>query len=238
MAEGLDLLLGDSWAGMSEQVKPEPLAKYEVWQGPMQSLIPLLDDHSFDAIITDPPYARKSWPLYQYVLDEADRILKPGGYLLMIVPHIMLDPSAQCLTIKDGSTMRFRWPLLMNQQKGGHARLCNAKRNVRVTYKVIGWWIKEPADRDYSEVCDSFDNEPPKKMFNWEQSPTWARYCLSMLKPCSRILDPMAGHGVLPVEAIKLGHRPVVCELDLDRASETARRVSEAIITHWPEATQ
>ncbi len=201
---------------------------YQLWHGPMQELCPMLEDHSFDAIITDPPYERKYWPLYQYILDQADRLLRPGGYLLMIVPHIMLDPSTQALTISEDSTMRFRWPLLMNQLHGSHARLCNAKRNVRVTYKMIGWWIKEPADRDYSEVVDQFENDPPKKGFRWEQSTSWARYCLGMLKEGSRVLEPMAGHGVLPVEAVLSGHRVVACELDEERAGETARRLKEA----------
>lgn len=234
----LELFAGDVAPPAHQWADPYPnrLAKYEVWHGPMQKLCERFDANLFDAIITDPPYARKHWPLYQYLLDEADRILKPGGYLLMIVPHIMLDPSKQSLTIKDGSTMRFRWPLMMDQQTGNHARLCNAKRNIRCTYKMIGWWIKEPAVRDYSEVVDSFQNDPPKKKFSWEQSPSWAQYCLGMLKPYSFVLDPMAGHGVLPVEAIRMGHRVVACELDKDRADETARRVWQ-VLGNTPQPT-
>lgn len=199
---------------------------HSLYHGRMEGLLPSLPDGRFDAIITDPPYARKWWPFYQYILDQADRLLRPGGYLLILCPHMMFDPSAQALFIRDGSTMSFRWPLMMNQAKGGHARLCNAKRNIRVRYKGIGWWIKEPADRDYSEVVDSFDNEPPRKGFNWEQSPTWARYCLGMLKPGSVVLDPMAGHGVLHLEALRLGHRPVSCEPEPERVAEIMARIA------------
>lgn len=209
---------------------PEPILRNHLatlYHAPMQDVLPSLASDSLDAIITDPPYARKHWPLYQYVLDQSERLLKPGGYLLMIVPHVMLDPATQALAAPPN--VRFRWPILMNQMKGSHARLCNAKRNIRVTYKVIGWWIKEPVPTDYSEVVDSFENAPPKKGFRWEQSPTWADYCLSMLKPGSVVLDPMAGHGVLPVQAVLNGHYPIGVEIDAERADESKRRLLECM---------
>ena len=199
-----------------------------VYLGDMRELLPTLPPGSFSAIITDPPYERKYWPLYQYVVDQADRLLRPGGYLLMIVPHLFPEPTAQHLTLPEGSVLRYRWPIQMRQTGGNHPRLCNAKRNLRVEGKHIAWWIREPADVDYSEVVDGFDNAPPTKGFKWEQSPTWARYCLGMLPPHSLVLDPMAGHGVLPVEALRMGHEVVACEIEESIAAEMVRRLKQA----------
>ena len=41
-----------------------------------------LPDESIDLIFTDPPYAKKSLYLYEWLANESMRLLKPGGFVL------------------------------------------------------------------------------------------------------------------------------------------------------------
>ena len=49
-----------------------------------------IPDSSVDLIFTDPPYGRKSLPLYADLGKIAERVLKPGGSLVVYAPHYAL----------------------------------------------------------------------------------------------------------------------------------------------------
>ena len=50
-----------------------------------------IPDNSIDLIFTDPPYGEEYLPLYQELAKLAVRVLKPGGSLVFLVGHIILD---------------------------------------------------------------------------------------------------------------------------------------------------
>jgi hypothetical protein len=50
--------------------------------GDCRDLIKSIPDASIDLIFTDPPYPREFLPLYGWLAKEAERVLKPGGFLL------------------------------------------------------------------------------------------------------------------------------------------------------------
>src|SRR5690242_17290960 len=53
--------------------------------GDSRDLSPLLPDESVDLIFTDPPYLKEHAGLYDWLGQEASRVLKPGGFLLTYV---------------------------------------------------------------------------------------------------------------------------------------------------------
>jgi tRNA G10 N-methylase Trm11 len=203
-------------------------------------LMDALPDESIDVICTDPPYARASLPLYAAVLERAGRILKPEGHLLFIAPHYAVDEIGQM----SHPGLRFRWTLAMIQRTGNWKRLCNARRNIAVTFKPLYWYTRdilgEPDYRGIIDSCDpleeygpvildSFNNGQPDKKFHvWEQSMDWARYVLQFApkEPGGTFLDPYVGTGVSTYVAAQHGmnwiagdNDPAQCEIARARMS-------------------
>jgi hypothetical protein len=181
-----------------------------------------------DAIITDPPYSVKTSWLYAAVHLVAARCLKPGGHLLMILPHWAMDPMQSRLgyavptsLVSEYHALKWRWLLDMMQTRGSYPRLPNRNRHLAVTHKPIGWWTKYPLlEVDRRGMLDSFDNDPPpapkQKRHKWQQSETWANYCLDVLKPGALVWDPMMGGGTLPLVARRRGFRVIGSDVDSD----------------------
>lgn len=201
-------------------------ADLAIFEGPQDKLFSQLPDDSVEAVITDPPYGREYLGTYTECYEESCRVLKPHGDLLMILPHYALDPFDE-LDFTIPNTLRYRWTLAMLQRTGPQARLCNAHRNLRVTYKPIGWWYKPgPQPSNYREVVDTYDNPPPTKIHKWQQSREWAAYCIDCLYyPTGVIVDPMVGSGTTALVALEHGYRAIVGDAD----PEAIALVKEAV---------
>jgi hypothetical protein len=194
-----------------------------------------------DGIITDPPYNTEASWLYGAVHLAAARLLKPGGHLLMILPHWAMDPMRARLGYPiptdlagEVGLLKWRWLLEMNQTRGSYPRLPNRNRHLAVTHKPIGWWTKYPlAEVDRRGMLDSFDNDPPPakkdKRHKWQQSETWAEYCLDVLRPGVLVWDPMMGGGTLPLVAHRRSFRVIGSDVDAD-AVGAARRAMMGVL--------
>ena len=194
-----------------------------------QDLLTTLADASASLIVTDPPYGRKWLSLYDNLLYQSGRLLRPLGSLLAILPNYAMPEIFSYST----PSLRFRWMLCMEQREGPWARLCNAKRNIAVTQKIIGWWTVHPwGGADYRQVEDSFRNPAPEKSGHpWQQSERWGEYCLNWLPPGEKcdmmVLDPMLGNGTIGVVCERNGIPWIGCEVDEATAEKAAERCAE-----------
>src|SRR5437660_1379021 len=57
----------------------------EIITGDARELAKSIPDESIDLIFTDPPYLQKYLSLYDWLSQEAVRVLKPGGFLLSYI---------------------------------------------------------------------------------------------------------------------------------------------------------
>lgn len=196
-----------------------------IWQGPQVELFDGLPDESVEAVITDPPYYRKYQQCYVDCYRCSARVLRPHGDLLMIMGHYWLDPFNPMGPRAEG--MVYRWTLAMFQGEGAYPRLPNRHRNMAVTYKPIGWWYKWGAKGDnFAGVVDSYQNPPPVKGHEWEQSEAWAQFCVDHLYFRSGVIvDPMVGSGTMAVEALRRGYRAIVGDVDQRAIDMTWSRV-------------
>ena len=94
-----------------------------------------LPDNCADLVFTDPPYPKEFQYCYQYLADEAPRVMKDGASLMTIVGHYAIP---DVIKIFDGK-LKYRWTMCMNQFKGSHARMA---MGVEVTWKPILWYVK------------------------------------------------------------------------------------------------
>ena len=187
-------------------MKGKRIGKQTLLLGNAKTILPQLKPNSFDLVLSDPPYDRPSLWLYQLLLNQSARLLKPGGFLLSIIPHYAF-PELMAWTPEN---LRWRWLSVIDQDDGNYPRLVNACKTIWVTYKPIGWWYKIPRkQRDFSPIRDSFKNpQPDKKHHKWEQSETWANYCLDFLPNKGegnfKVLDPFIPQriGLSPPEKL------------------------------------
>lgn len=194
----------------------------ELIQGYFRAVLQRFDSESFAGIITDPPYGRKYFGLYDDVGHFANKLLRRGGSLLCILPQFMLPEVTNVMTQGD---LKWRWLLYMRQTVGNYPRMMRS--GVIVTGKPIGWWVKEVKDVSLKMTYDSFENTPPeKKHHKWEQSLDWAEFCLKFV-PKGRILDPMMGSGTVGVACKKHGRDFVGIEADPDVFNIAKERISE-----------
>jgi DNA modification methylase len=199
-------------------------AQLLLYTGSMDCLVGEIPEESVAGIVTDPPYDKKSWYLYDACYEAAQRILVPHGDLLMIMPHYRLNPYEEGFDCTPYPPLKYRWTLAMIQRTGSFPRLCNAHHNLAVTWKPIGWWYKlGPKPNNYSGVVDSvecfipdsYDNPPPDKKHKWQQSDEWADFCLDHLYFTEGVVvDPMVGSGTLAVRALARGYRVIAGDID------------------------
>jgi len=198
----------------------------KVFCGDCLELMDRLPDACVDAIITDPPYGRKSLPLYEGLLKRAGRLLKPAGHLLVIAPHYAYPE----IFSFDAPGLRYRWALTMIQRKGPWPRLCNAQKTIAVTQKPILWWTKHPwGGRDFSVVEDSFENPAPEKdAHEWQQAERWADYCLQWCPEGGVVLDPFLGSGTMAVVCAREGRYCIGMESNPETCERAEARIAIA----------
>ncbi|MGH2352807.1 MAG: DNA methyltransferase, partial [Chloroflexota bacterium] len=196
---------------------------WAVAHGDGPALLKALPDGSLDAVITDPPYPRRYVPLYGELAAALPRTLKWGGSFLAIVPHSSLPQVLATV----GQHLKYRWTLCMWQADGNHARLA---MGIEVVWKPIVWWVNGTWPMGRGFVKDGFANAPPEKTHHkWEQSLTWAEYCLRFVPTGGVILDPLCGAGTTGVAAVRNGYRYIGVEQDPAHAATAARRLTATL---------
>lgn len=189
-----------------------------LFQGDALEIMKELPDHSIDLVITDPPYPKKYLYLYEGMAAELPRLLKKGGSLLAIVPHYAIPQVMSDI----GKHLKYRWMLSMWQASGSHPRMA---MGIEVMWKPIIWWVNGSYPQGRGFKKDGFENIQPKKTYEWEQSMSWAEYCLSFAKEGETILDPFMGVGTVGVAARNKGLPFIGIELDQERFEICKERI-------------
>jgi len=194
----------------------------QLYHGDCLEVMKMLPDASVDAVITDPPYLRKYLPLYGLMAAELPRLLKRGGSLLAIVPHYAMP---EVLTMV-GRYLKYRWICCMWQMVGNHPRMA---MGIEVIWKPIVWWVNKAWPQRRGFVRDGFENvQPTKLLHKWEQSLSWAEYCLRFVPAGAAVIDPFMGSGTTGVACIQAGHNFIGIEIDEGYFNVAKQRIEEA----------
>lgn len=177
-----------------------------------------LPDQSIDLVITDPPYMKKYLFLYEGMAKELPRLLKKGGSLLSIVPHYAVPQVLSDV----GKHLKFRWIISMWQSVGNHPRM---SMGIEVLWKPIVWWVNGSYPNGRGFKKDGFENIQPNKSYEWEQSMSWAEYCISFAKDGETIMDPFMGVGTVGIAAKQRGLPFIGIELDEQRFEICKERI-------------
>lgn len=189
--------------------------------GDARELAKAIPDESVDLIFTDPPYHLKYLPLFGWLGQLAQRVLRPSGFLLtycgnayknQVFQH--LDRS-ELLFFWDYQTIDYpacmvwdRWTTAQTKSVLAYRKTANSKP--RTT--VLGLWRGTGQDKLYHA---------------WGQDESTARYyvdCFTALGDV--VIDPFIGGGTTAAACYVIGRHYLAFEIDPDTAERARQRVA------------
>ena len=202
---------------------------FDLQFGKMETLGENIANNSIDLIFTDPPYNEASLALYGDLAKLAERVLKPGGSLVIYVGHYALFKINDL--IRSYSELVYHWQIIV-KHNGSKSRI--HPRRIWLYYKPLLWDYKPTIDDKhcptmYEDVADLIESKPVSKdTHKWEQSTIEAEH---MIKPLTvegnLVLDPFMGSGTTGEAALKLKRRFIGIEIDEEHYSRTKQRLSK-----------
>jgi 16S rRNA G966 N2-methylase RsmD len=162
---------------------------------------------NIDAIITDPPYAKKHLGLYEDLARFAGKVLKPGGSLftMAIVRYLP--------EILDLMRPHIGYHHIISYYMPSKLR-CELDKKVYIRWKAILWFVNGKYEGDcVKNVIKAAPIE--KSLHPWQQ--TSADFEELIEKTTSQggtIIDPFFGTGSLGVAAIMLNRKIIGIEID------------------------
>lgn len=186
--------------------------------------LPMVADESVDYIITDPPYPREYIPLYEDLSRVANRVLKPGGSMIVMVGQSYLPEVIQLL----GKYMTYHWCLSYLTPGGQSPQLWHKHTNT--FWKPILWYVKGKYTGDYiGDVLKSPPNDNDKRFHEWGQSLGGMKDILERFtNPGDTILDPFVGGGTTGAAAVTMGRKFIGIDIETENIKVTERRAKEA----------
>jgi hypothetical protein len=117
-----------------KDVKPNPDGM-ELRIGDCRKVLADVVDNSVAAIITDPPYMAKALPLYEWLAAFAQRVLIPGGSLILFTGQSTV---GRDIVLCEAAGLRYWWHLVKlhtsSQRLPGVFVLCE--------HKPVLWFVK------------------------------------------------------------------------------------------------
>jgi site-specific DNA-methyltransferase (adenine-specific) len=195
-----------------EKSLPRKPVTCEVRHGDFRKV--LTDVHNVDAIVTDPPSARGSMPLFGDLAIFADKVLAPSGVLAVMTGLLYLPDVMREL---DGPRP-YRWTLAVvhNQMMAVYAR------------KVAQQWkpvlIYGNGQRIAGEVIHA-TSESTRHHEHGQNVSVFAQLIERLTKPGSLVVDPFAGSGTTLVAAQLTGRNAIGCDIDHENVTTARRRL-------------
>jgi len=180
-------------------------------------------DSSCALIFTDPPYDRKSLPMFDDLGAFAARVLVPGGSLITYLGQYSIPQVAESIS----RHLHFLWPICCLH--GGDVARMNILA-IRVHWKPMLWFINGTQRRDDKTFIDDLVQSTQEKSHHeWQQSSVEARYYIENLTDKNELVcDPFCGGGTTAYCAKALGRKFWTCEINEDSYHIAKDRLSES----------
>ena len=198
---------------------------FKLIQGDCRQKTEEIPDSSVDLIFTDPPYDRKSLPLYADLGKIAERVLKPGGSLVVYAPHYALLEIGSYLMQLD---LKQAWTICVKHT--GHLATIFSNL-IRVNWKPLLWLVKGQSQSnivaDAGGIDDFIISTPPdKSLHEWAQSLTEADYIIKCLTIENQVvLDCFMGSGTTGIAALNNKRQFIGIEIDQQTFDEARANI-------------
>jgi len=193
---------------------PNDTPENGIYTGDARELAKAIPDESVDLIFTDPPYAREFLWAWEWLGQEASRILKEGSLLVAMSGQLFLPKVYAALELY----LNYHWTYILETSSPSCViwprRLATAWKPVIAYSKGVYRGPFLGSDVFHSMMSD-------KRFHVWGQSISSNMAFLSRLNGII-CLDPLCGGGTVPAVCKMLGRKYLAFEIDPDVA-ETAR---------------
>ena len=216
---------------------------YKIYHGDFIELQnEILEDNSIDLIFTDPPYGKESLSLYEELAKLATRVLKPGGSIVFLVGHIILDEVFHIFH-NHKSGLKYWWTFAV-KHSGPHQKIY--PRHVFAEWKPMLWYTKGEKINELvisNTIGDYIESTSPSKALHyWEQSTVEAEYIiknLTIVENQQIVLDPMMGTGTTGIASCKkLNRKFIGIEIDKETFKIAKIRIKNSIGNNYSSIQQ
>jgi site-specific DNA-methyltransferase (adenine-specific) len=197
----------------------------EVWQGDCRQLAERIPADSVDLILTDPPYRTQDLGLWPDLGRLAQRVLRPGAFLVTYAGH--LDLPTEMAGLAAGGLQHW-WQAAVVFQ-GAHPAV--RARGVRSGWRMVLIYVKPPSPASPPWFPDLLTSDPlpDKRYHEWGQGIGPFRQLLCRFsQPGGLVLDPFVGAGTVAVAALLEGRRAIAIEMDPGHAAVARQRLALA----------
>lgn len=198
---------------------------YRIITANWQSAAVAFSQGDVDVIITDPPYAKEHVGLYGLLAEQAARILRPGGSLVVMTGQSYLPDILNAMT----PYLRYHWTLAYLTPGGQAVQLW--QRNVNTFWKPLLWFVNgEYTGAWLGDVARSAVNDNDKRFHEWGQSVSGMSDIVTRFTaPLDIILDPFCGAGTTGVAALLNGRRFIGVDHDAQSTTNAEQRCHSAV---------
>lgn len=195
----------------------EPATQIELRRGRFQDCASDIRDNSVDAIITDPLYDLEFIPDIKDLGRFAERVLKPGGVLVIMYGSAYADEMIMALR-PSGPSLRKVWNFAA---KLNGATSSHPSRRVRDEKRDYFAYVKSAPRISQPKTI----NGMPRSLFEINETNTlyspfgqdegaFSPFIEWYTNPGDLVIDPFAGGGAVPAACKSLGRRCIACEQD------------------------
>ena len=190
-----------------------------------------ISDNSIDLIVTDPPYIDDWKSNITPFMRVANRVLKPGGALVMVIGHVRLpevfEGFTDCKNTFGDNALKFYHICAL-----AHSGHLAAMHHVGAMngFKPIVIAMKPPIHKPYKMYNDLIEGSGrDKSIHDWQQSVEEILPLMDAFsKPGDTILDPFMGAGTYGVAAKMTIHKFIGVEMDKNTYKDAHRNILQA----------
>jgi len=200
-----------------------PYELNQIYTGDARELSKSIPDQSVDLIFCDPPYIKKFMYLYDWLGQEAKRILKPNGFLLAYAGTYWKADVISCLS----SCMEYYFDFIL--LNGGNSPIMWARKVISRHKSILAYRRFEDVNAHPKTNVLSFWNGSgeDKRFHTWGQDESSARYYIDCFSRAKNIVfDPFCGGGTTPAVCKILDRKYLSFEIDPAAADLARTRVS------------
>lgn len=193
--------------------------------GDARELSRAIPDGSVDLLFSDPPYMREYLPLYGWTAREAARVLRPGGWCLVMCGGLYLNQIFRMMD--DHLTFFWKYEVQLSGQAGGCVRPHGSHIPIITRTKPLLAYSKGEKVIPRTVTHGLFTGTGSDKRYHaWGQDEASTRYyvdCFSSIGDV--VLDPFMGGGTTGAMCKQLARHFIGFELDPCVAEKARERV-------------
>jgi DNA modification methylase len=194
--------------------------------GDARKLVRALPDESADLIFTDPPYEFEYLHLYEWLAEEAARVLKPGGFCLSMCGGVHLNKIFAAMD--KHLTFFWKYELILAGRACVWRRKEGRAQPIITGSKPILAYSKGVSVPRTATTGMFTGTGQDKRYHAWGQDAASSRYYVDCFSAEGDLVwDPFCGGGTTPAVCKQLKRDCISFEIDPKVALEARKRVAE-----------